>query len=82
MIDFLISKIEYRINDINIYYKSYNYGYAFIEFDSVKVAKRVIQKYNGRVILGQYLKLNIESENPRYTKKVDKIYDTLIKERG
>ena len=24
--------------------------------------------------MGQYLKLNIASENPRYTKKVDKIY--------
>ena len=67
-------QIEYRINDINIYYKTHNYGYAFIEFDSVKIAKRVIQKYNGRVVSGQYLKLNIATPNLRYPKKVDKIY--------
>ena len=70
----LIIKIENRINDINIYYKSYNYGYAFIEFDSVKIAKRVIQQYNGRVILGQYLNLNFGRENSNYTKKCNKIY--------
>ena len=62
-------QIEYRINDINIYYKTHNYGYAFIEFDSVKIAKRVIQKYNGRVVSGQYLKLNIATPNLRYPKK-------------
>lgn len=67
-------KIENRINDINIYYKNYNYGYAFIEFDSVKIAKRVIQQYNGRIVLGQYLNLNFGRENSNFPKKCNKIY--------
>ena len=73
-----ILKIEYRINDINIFYKSYNYGYAFIEFDSVKIAKIVIQQYNGRLIGGQYLRLNFGKENIKYPKKSNKIYTVSL----
>jgi len=57
-------KIEEKIININIIHKTeYKDGFAFIEFDSHKTAKHVIQEYNNKIISGQLLTLNWARQN-------------------
>ena len=57
-------KIEEKIIKINIIQKTqHKDGYAFIEFDSHKTAKHVIQEYNNKIINGQLLTLNWARQN-------------------
>lgn len=62
-----------KIRNITIFQKNkIRKGFAFIEFDSYKIAKRVLQEYNNKSIMNIDLKLCWPKDNIKDIKNLEK----------